>query len=125
MTEDEFQVYVDAYERTGFRGGLNYYRNIDRNWDETEPFADRKIEQPAFFLTGSRDPVTKFMPATAMDGWVTDLRESIVIEGAGHWVNQERPDEVNAALLAFLRGLGVTGDGMTGDGVSPGTAESP
>jgi pimeloyl-ACP methyl ester carboxylesterase len=105
MTDAELQVYVDAYERTGFRGGLNYYRNVDRNWVETEPFADRRIEQPALFVTGSRDPVAKFMPATAMDGWVTDLRVSLQIEGAGHWVNQERPDEVNAALLEWLGGL--------------------
>jgi pimeloyl-ACP methyl ester carboxylesterase len=105
MTDEELQVYVDAYERTGFRGGLNYYRNIDRSWAETAPFADRRIEQPAFFLTGSRDPVTKFMPAAAMDGWVTDLRVSLQIEGAGHWVNQERPDEVNAALLDWLAEL--------------------
>jgi pimeloyl-ACP methyl ester carboxylesterase len=102
MTEDDFSTYVDAYERSGFRGGINYYRNIDRNWEETAPFAERRIEQPALFLTGSRDPVKNFMPAAAMDGWVTDLRVSVEIEGAGHWVNQERPQEVNEALLAWL-----------------------
>jgi pimeloyl-ACP methyl ester carboxylesterase len=105
MTEDEFSAYVDAYERSGFRGGLNYYRNIDRNWEETAPFADARIEMPALFLTGSRDPVKRFMPEAAMDGWVTDLRVSVEIEGAGHWVNQERPEEVNAALLDFLAAL--------------------
>ena len=57
---------------------------------------------PAMFLTGERDPVRNFMPAAAMDGWVTDLRESVVIPGAGHWVNQEEPDAVNEALLSFL-----------------------
>jgi pimeloyl-ACP methyl ester carboxylesterase len=106
MSEDEFQVYVDAYEKTGFRAGLNYYRNIDLNWEQTAPFADRKIEQPAFFLTGSRDPVKNFMPAAAMDGWVTDLRAHVEIEGAGHWVNQERPREVNDALLTWLADVG-------------------
>jgi pimeloyl-ACP methyl ester carboxylesterase len=105
LTEDELAVYVDAFERTGFTGGLNWYRNIDRNWQLTEPFASRRIEQPAMFLTGERDPVRKFMPAEAMRGWVTDMRTEHVIDGAGHWVQQERPDEVNAALLEFLAGV--------------------
>jgi pimeloyl-ACP methyl ester carboxylesterase len=105
LTEDELAVYVDAFERTGFTGGLNWYRNIDRNWQLTEPFASRRIEQPAMFLTGERDPVRKFMPAEAMRGWVTDMRTEHVIEGAGHWVQQERPDEVNGALLEFLAGV--------------------
>ena len=105
MTDGELQTYVDAYTRTGFRGGLNWYRNIDRNWAETEPFEDRRIDQPALFITGERDPVGRFMPAVAMDGWVTDLRDSIVVDGAGHWVNQEQPEVVNAALLRFLAGL--------------------
>lgn len=102
MTDEELGVYVDAYERTGFAGGLALYRNLDRNWELTAPYDDRRIEQPALFLTGERDPVHKFMPAAAMDGWVTDLRASVVVPGAGHWVNQEAPDAVNAALLDWL-----------------------
>jgi len=105
LTEEELRVYVDAYTRTGFTGGLNLYRNIDRNWEQLAAVDGRTIDQPAFFLTGSRDPVTQFMPHQAMDGHVTDLREVLVVEGAGHWVQQERPDEVNAALLAWLGGL--------------------
>ncbi len=104
MSEDELQVYVDAFERTGFTGGLNWYRNIDRNWQLNEPFAERRVEQPALFLTGELDPVRKFMPAEAMRGWVTDIRSEVVVEGAGHWVQQERAGEVNAALLEFLGG---------------------
>ena len=57
------------------------------------------------FLTGELDPVRNFMPAEAMNGWVTDLRVEIVVEGAGHWVQQQAPEAVNAALLDFLRGL--------------------
>jgi len=102
MTDADLAVYVGAYERTGFRGGLSLYRNLDRNWELTEPYEDRRIDQPALFLTGERDPVRQFMPAAAMDGWVTDLRESIVIDGAGHWVNQEEPEQVNAVLLRWL-----------------------
>jgi pimeloyl-ACP methyl ester carboxylesterase len=103
MTDEELARYVAAYERTGFTGGLNLYRNLDRNWERTEPYADRRVEQPALYLVGERDPVKDFMPAAAMEGWVTDLRASVVVPGAGHWVNQEAPGEVNAALLGWLR----------------------
>jgi pimeloyl-ACP methyl ester carboxylesterase len=102
LTEEDLEVYVEAFARTGFSGGLNYYRNLDRTWELTADLAGRRLESPAMFLTGSRDPVARFMPAELMDGWVTDLREKIVVEGAGHWVPQERPAEVNAALVSFL-----------------------
>lgn len=102
LTEGDLAVFVKAFERTGFTPGINWYRNIDRNWRITEPYNERRIEQPALFLTGSRDPVARFMPAEAMAGHVTDLRRQVVVEGAGHWVQQQNPDEVSAALLAFL-----------------------
>jgi pimeloyl-ACP methyl ester carboxylesterase len=102
LSERELQVYVEAFERTGFSGGLNWYRNIDRNWELTAPYGERLIEQPAMFLTGELDPVRSFMPAAAMNGWVTDLRAEIVVPGAGHWVQQQAPELVNAALLDFL-----------------------
>jgi pimeloyl-ACP methyl ester carboxylesterase len=105
LSELELGVYVEAFERTGFTGGLSWYRNIDRNWELTEAFAERRVEQPALFLTGERDPVRRFMPAEAMHGWVTDLRREVVVPGAGHWVQQEEPDVVNAALLEFLGGV--------------------
>jgi pimeloyl-ACP methyl ester carboxylesterase len=102
LGEADVQVYVDAFERTGFTGGLGYYRNLDRNWERSRALAGRRIEAPALFVTGSRDPVKQFMPAQLMDGWVTDLRGVVEVEGAGHWVQRERPDAFNAALLRFL-----------------------
>jgi pimeloyl-ACP methyl ester carboxylesterase len=105
LTEEDLRVYVEAFDETGFTGGLNYDRNIDRTWRLTADLADRRIEQPALFITGSRDPVQRFMPAEMMEGWVSDLRETVVIEGAGHWVQQERSREVNEALLRFLRNI--------------------
>jgi pimeloyl-ACP methyl ester carboxylesterase len=102
LSEDELAVYVEAFERTGFTGGLNWYRNIDRNWELTESVADRHVAQPAFYLTGELDPVRRFMPAAAMQGWVDDLRGEIIVPGAGHWVQQQAPEAVNAALLEFL-----------------------
>ncbi|HEY7934085.1 MAG TPA: alpha/beta hydrolase [Solirubrobacteraceae bacterium] len=106
LTDADFEVYVEAFQRTGFTGGLNWYRNIDRNWELTAPVAERRIDQPALFLTGELDPVRRFMPAETMQGWVTDLRAQIVVAGAGHWVQQQSAAEVNAALLGFLDEIG-------------------
>lgn len=105
LSEEELAVYIEAFERTGFTGGLNWYRNIDRNWELSGPTAERRVEQPAMFLTGELDPVQRFMPAEAMRGWVTDLRAEIVVPGAGHWVQQQAPEQVNEALLEFLGGV--------------------
>jgi pimeloyl-ACP methyl ester carboxylesterase len=106
LSEEELRVYVETFERTGFTGGLSYYRNLDRTWELTAHLSERRIDAPALFLTGSRDPVAQFMQAQIMEGWVTDLRDTVVIEGAGHWVQQERPHETNEALLRFLGGVG-------------------
>ncbi len=105
LSEEELAAYVNTFERTGFSGGLNWYRNIDRNWELTADVAERNVEQPALFLTGELDPVRRFMPAEAMRGRVVDLRAEIVVDGAGHWVQQQAPSEVNAALLEFFAGL--------------------
>lgn len=105
LSERDLAVYVEAFDRTGFTGGLNYYRNIDRNWALTEPLDGRRVEQPAMFLTGSADMVRRFMPDTRMQNAVSNLQARIVLGGAGHWVQQERPREVNGALLQFLAGL--------------------
>ncbi|MCW3039580.1 MAG: Chloride peroxidase [Solirubrobacterales bacterium] len=105
LTEPELQVLVDAYMRTGFTGGLNWYRNLDRNQRVMQQWAGARITRPALFVQGSRDPVRHVMPAAAMDGLVDDLRTEI-LDGAGHWIQQERPDEVNALLLSFLRRTG-------------------
>jgi len=101
MSEGDVAVYVEAFERTGFRGGLNWYRNIDRNWERTAELDGRKIEMPALFLAGTRDLTMKWMSPELMQGLVTDLRIEMV-EGAGHWLQQECPDEVNRALLALF-----------------------
>ncbi len=105
LTGADIDVYAAEFARTGFAGGLNWYRNLDRNWHLTEHLADAKVTMPALFIAGERDGVLKMTPPDVMDGWVTDLRGSIVVPGAGHWIQQERPDEVNEALLRFLGDL--------------------
>ena len=107
LTESDIAVFADEYRRSGFRGGLNWYRNIDRNWELTSPWQGATIDQPALFIAGSNDAViTGSLGKRAldeMDSVVTNLKGKILIDRAGHWIQQERPDEVNAALITFLR----------------------
>ncbi len=105
LTQDDLDYYVTEFTRTGFTGGLNWYRNMTRNWELTEDLARTKVTVPALFLAGEQDIVAQFMSDAAMDEWVTDLRAKITLRAAGHWVQQERPAEVNAALLEFLASL--------------------
>jgi pimeloyl-ACP methyl ester carboxylesterase len=108
LSEADIAIFADAYRHSGFRGGLNWYRNLDRNWDLTAPWQGAQIHQPSLFIAGSKDSViTGLIGAkrvTELDRVLPNLRQRLIIEGAGHWVQQERPDEVNAALTAFLRG---------------------
>jgi pimeloyl-ACP methyl ester carboxylesterase len=105
LTQADLDTYVEAFTRTGFTGGLNWYRNLRRNWELTADQADWTVRMPALFLTGSDDPVRTFMTDGHLDEHVQDLRGKVVLKGAGHWVQQERPDEVTHALLGFLRSL--------------------
>ncbi len=105
ITDDEVGHYVEEFRRTGFTGGINWYRNLDRNWELMEPFAGARVEAPATFIGGAQDPVLMMTPPSIADGWLLDDRGTTIVDGAGHWVQQEKPAEVNAALLAFLEGL--------------------
>jgi pimeloyl-ACP methyl ester carboxylesterase len=106
LTEVDIEAMAAEYRRTGFRGGLNYYRNIDRNWELTAPFQGAVIRQPALFIAGALDAVINGIGGkgalAALPSTVPGLKRSLIIDGAGHWIQQERPAEVNAALTAFL-----------------------
>jgi pimeloyl-ACP methyl ester carboxylesterase len=102
LTPDDLDHYVGGFTRTGFTGGLNWYRNFDRNWTLTPHLAGGTVGVPSLFVAGAADQMLMLHPPALMDGWLTDHRGTLLIEGAGHWVHQEKPDEVNAALLAFL-----------------------
>ena len=108
LRESDIAYFAEAYRKSGFRGGLNWYRNLDRNWDLTAPWQGAQIHQPSLFVAGSKDAViTGVIGAkgvTEMERVLPNLRQKLIIEGAGHWIQQERPDEVNAALIAFLKG---------------------
>ncbi|ROO84506.1 pimeloyl-ACP methyl ester carboxylesterase [Actinocorallia herbida] len=105
LTEEDLAYFVEAFETTGFTPALNYYRNIDGYWARTEHLAGAVVTRPALFVTGSADPVGGFMPAARLAEALADLRGHVVIDGAGHWIQQERPTEVTAALLDFLGSL--------------------
>jgi pimeloyl-ACP methyl ester carboxylesterase len=109
MTEDDFNLFATEFTRTGFTGGLNWYRALDLNWELTEPFADANIEVPVFFLYGERDcDMEGFSgsdPIATMKSRVPDLREVAMVADAGHLVQMERPAEVNELLLRFLGSL--------------------
>lgn len=106
MSEEELAVFVEAFTRTGFRGGLNWYRNMDRNWELTAPWHGALIHQPTVFIAGSRDGVIDSAMGQAamkeLPAIVPGLKRQLIFEGAGHWVQQERSQEVNAALIGFL-----------------------
>ncbi|MGH3387384.1 MAG: alpha/beta fold hydrolase, partial [Actinomadura sp.] len=105
LTQADLDRYAADFARTGFTGPLNWYRNIDRNWDLMSGFEGAKVTVPALFVAGGDDPVLAMGPPARMTKWVPDLRGVVLIDGAGHWIQQERPAEVNAALLDFLTGL--------------------
>lgn len=101
---ETFGIYVSTFLGRGFRGGLNWYRNFERNWERTAALAERKIVQPALFLLGDMDPVGTLEAHTLrkMPAWVPDL-EHHQIKDCGHWVQNEQPEQVNKLLLGFLQ----------------------
>jgi pimeloyl-ACP methyl ester carboxylesterase len=109
LTEADIDVYVEEFRRTGFRGGLNWYRNIDRNWELLAPFAGARVVVPALYIAGDRDLVLAFRGMDQLianlSKFVPALRTTLILPGCGHWTQQERSEEVNAALLEFLGSL--------------------
>jgi pimeloyl-ACP methyl ester carboxylesterase len=109
LTEADIDYYAGQFATTGFRGGLNWYRNIDRSWEVLAPFAGARVTVPALYLAGDRDLVVHFRGMDQLlpnlTRFVPELRKSVMLPGCGHWTQQERPEEVNAEMIEFLRGL--------------------
>jgi pimeloyl-ACP methyl ester carboxylesterase len=109
LTEADVDFYAGEFARTGFSGGLNYYRNIDRNWELLAPFTGAKVAVPALYMVGDRDLVMAFRGVDQLLAnlaqFVPQLRRTIMLPGCGHWTQQERAAEVNAAMIDFLRNL--------------------
>jgi pimeloyl-ACP methyl ester carboxylesterase len=107
LSAADVDFYVNEFTRTGFRGGLNWYRNIDRNWELFAPFAGSHVNVPALYIAGDRDLVVAFrgmdklLPNLAH--FIPQLRGTIMLPGCGHWTQQERPLDVNKAMISFLQ----------------------
>lgn len=107
LTQQDVDFYVGEFERTGFRGPLNRYRNVDRDWLDLQPWKGRPITVPSLFIGGELDGPT-IWGANAISRFPTTLpglRGSHILSGCGHWVQQERPSEVNDLLLEWLKSL--------------------
>jgi pimeloyl-ACP methyl ester carboxylesterase len=107
LSADDLEVYVGEFERSGFAGGLNRYRNVDRDWEDLSAFRGRPIDVPALFIGGDRDGPT-IWGQTSIDRFpetLPRLTKSVILPGCGHWTQQERADDVNALLVEFLAAL--------------------
>jgi len=106
LSETDIDFYAAEFARTGFRGGLNWYRNIDRNWELLAPFAGAQVTIPALYIAGDRDLVVAFRGMDQLlanlTNFIPQLRQTIMLPGCGHWTQQERAAEVNAAMIDFL-----------------------
>lgn len=110
LSPDELDYYVGEFEGSGFRGPINRYRNHERDFTWLQGFKGHRIQQPALFIGGTKDPASTGFgraadPIGAMRAVVPNLRAGHMLEGCGHWTQQERPAEVNTILLDWLRGL--------------------
>jgi pimeloyl-ACP methyl ester carboxylesterase len=105
ISQDELDNYISEFSRTGFTGGLNWYRNMDRNWETTPDLAGATISVPCLFIAGTADAVLTFTRRDRASEVITGPYREVMIDGAGHWLQQERPGEVNATLLEFVNGL--------------------
>jgi pimeloyl-ACP methyl ester carboxylesterase len=110
LTPADLDAFANAFAHSGFAGGLNWYRNLDRNWSLMAPFTHQPVQTPALFMVGDRDLVYR-LPGMAksvatLSDCVPQLAETIVLPGCGHWIQQERAEEVTGALVRFLRRLG-------------------
>ncbi|WP_406376393.1 alpha/beta hydrolase [Streptomyces sp. NBC_00647] len=107
LSEDDLDVYAGEFERSGLPGALNRYRNMDRDWEDLVGFKGEPITQPSLFLGGALDASTTWM-AEAIQAYPTTLPglvSSYVLDGCGHWIQQERREEVNEILTGWLASL--------------------
>ena len=104
LSEADLQTFVDAYEQSGFRGGLNWYRNHVRNWEWSAAAEGRKVAQPALMVTAGKDPVLTPEMSHGMEEHIPNLSRGH-IENCAHWTQQEAPEELNRILVDWLRAL--------------------
>jgi pimeloyl-ACP methyl ester carboxylesterase len=102
LDAEELAAFVETFQRTGFTGGINWYRNFSRNWERSEGQAARLDGLPCLMITAELDPVLSPAMAEGMPGMIGDL-EMHMVAGSGHWTQQEKPEEVNRLILDWLQ----------------------
>lgn len=109
LSQGDIETFTAEFAVTGFTGPLNWYRNLDRNWELTAPWHHAPVTVPALFVAGDRDfVISQLGPGdlvTRMRQTVPRLRAATLLPGCGHWTQQERPEEVSRAMIEFIRGL--------------------
>lgn len=109
LSQEDLDYVVGQFKESGFRGGMNYYRNFHRNWEITEHLQDVKVSVPTLFIAGSEDMVIAHASEGQLNGAMSkiaeDFRGVVLIPGIGHWLQQEAPNETNQAMLEFLESL--------------------
>lgn len=108
VSQEDLKFYGNQFRESGFRGPLNWYRNIDRNWKLSGVYLEQKITQPTLFIAGEHDVVVAGFGKAGYDHLeenVPNLRKKLLIPGKGHWIQQESPDEVNRLVLEFLKSV--------------------
>jgi pimeloyl-ACP methyl ester carboxylesterase len=101
LTDAEVKVFVDTYQRTGFTGGINWYRNFTRNWQLSEN-VEQRVNVPSLMIMAEDDVVLPPSLTEGMERYVPDL-EKVLIEGSGHWTQQEKPEETSRAMIDWLK----------------------
>ena len=106
LSDDDLEYYVEAFTQSGFRGPLNRYRAQQRDWELLPQLSDLTVDQPSCLIAGALDGVRNFRPGGDAyenpGAYCTDFRGATIIDGEGHWIQQEAPEAVNRALLSFL-----------------------
>ncbi len=109
LTEADIDFYAGEFARTGFTGGLNWYRCMDKTWELMGAWNGAQVTPPALYMAGERDLVVQFPGfrelIAGLKAFVPNLTKTVMLPGCGHWTQQERPNEVNAALIEFVKGL--------------------
>ncbi|KAI3901847.1 hypothetical protein MKW92_031255 [Papaver armeniacum] len=109
LSEEDIRYYTTKYEKSGFTGGINYYRNLNVNWELTAPWTGAQVKVPVKFIVGDQDlsyhipGVKEYVQSGLMKKDVPFLQETVVLKGVGHFIMEERADEISGHIIAFLK----------------------
>ncbi|XP_051203619.1 epoxide hydrolase 1 [Lolium perenne] len=109
ITEEDIKYYTSQFDKTGFTGGLNYYRALNKTWELTSPWTGDHIKVPTKFIVGDLDltyhtaGIQDFIHKGGLKKFVPLLDDVVVMKDVGHFINEEKPEEVSAHILSFIQ----------------------